>query len=190
MRTELPTKPGRFMSKRQNDTIEAAYRDSRKVLIGKANKSLRNKNDAEDALQDVFLRILANADIIDSITNLPALVYTMLKRRIIDLWRRSRMQRKAGETDVAEQTIEEIVSAIGFDPLDTAIRSELAEALDTAIGELPPEQQAVIEAQVIDGMTFAELSERTGLSINTLMTRKRIAIKRLAEALRGWIEED
>ena len=172
------------------ERIEAAYKDGRKAYIARAKRSVRNASDAEDLLQDVFLRILDNANILDAMTNISALICPGIRNRIIDLWRHNIVRRGAGETDVAEETIEEIVSEIGFDPYDIVVRNELSEALAAAIEALPPEQQTVIEAQAIDGMTFAELSERTGLSINTLMTRKRMAIKKLAAALRGWIEED
>ncbi len=172
------------------EKIEAEYKQNRKAFISKAKRSMRNGADAEDVLQDVFLRILDNADVLDAMTNIPAIVWKGIKNRAIDMWRHDVVKRDAGETDVAEETIEEIVAAIGFDPHDLAVRNELADALAAAIDGLPPEQQAVIEAQAIDGMTFAELSERTGLSINTLMSRKRMAVKKLAAALRGWIEED
>jgi RNA polymerase sigma factor (sigma-70 family) len=177
----------------KNDTanrIEVAYKSGRKAYIARTKRSVRNPSDAEDLIQDVFIRLLENANILDTVTNIPALIWKGIQNRIIDLWRHNIVRRNSGETDVSEETIEEIVTEIGLDPYDIAVRNELSEALSAAIDALPPEQQAVIEAQVIDGMTFAELSERTGLSINTLMTRKRMAIKKLATALRGWIEED
>ena len=61
-------------------------------------------------------------------------------------------------------------------------------ALATAIEALPEEQRMVIEAQVLDGLTFREIAESSGISADTLAARKRYAIKRLAEALKEWIE--
>jgi RNA polymerase sigma factor (sigma-70 family) len=172
------------------EKIEAEYAQNRKSFVSRARRSVRNAADAEDVLQDVFVRILENANVLDVVTNVPALIWKGIKNRVIDVWRHNVVRRESGETDVAEETIEEIVSSIGFDPLDLAIRNELSDAFEAALEGLSHEQQAVIEAQVIDGMTFAELSERTGLSINTLMTRKRMAVKKLAHALRDWIEEE
>ncbi|MDA8425844.1 MAG: sigma factor-like helix-turn-helix DNA-binding protein, partial [Treponema sp.] len=92
--------------------------------------------------------------------------------------------------DLAEETIDEIVQAVGLDPADAAARAELSDALAEAIADLPPEQSAVIEAQALEGLGFRELAERTGTSIDTLMARKRYAIAKLARALKDWIDED
>jgi RNA polymerase sigma factor (sigma-70 family) len=83
----------------------------------------------------------------------------------------------------------EFVEAVGFDPADLAEEAELTEALAAAIEELPDEQRSVVEAQVLDGLTFREIAEETGISPDTLAARKRYAIKRLADSLRDWFED-
>ncbi|RPJ03993.1 MAG: hypothetical protein EHM28_14245, partial [Spirochaetaceae bacterium] len=80
------------------------------------------------------------------------------------------------EIDVAGETIAEIVASTGLDPSDALVRDELANALSDAISVLPEDQRTVIEAQVVDNLTFRELSAKTGESINTLMTRKKADI--------------
>jgi len=65
----------------------------------------------------------------------------------------------------------------------------LYDALFEAIDGLPEEQRAVLEAQVLDGFTFEELSEMSGISPNTLSARKRRALKWLALELGDWIDE-
>jgi RNA polymerase sigma factor (sigma-70 family) len=166
--------------------IEDVYRENGTRFLARAKKSARNPADAEDALQDVFLRLLEHADVIDTVLNLPAWIFRGVTNRVIDLWRHRRAQKRSGEREVAEETIETVMAAAGFDPADLYARRELSDALSAAIDALPPEQRDVIEAQVLDGATFQELAERWQVPINTLMTRKRLAVKKLAAALREW----
>ena len=91
--------------------------------------------------------------------------------------------------DIAAETIEEIAAAAGANPQNLLERSELGEALEIAIKALPSEQRDVLRAQAIEGSSFRELAERTGISINTLMARKRRAVRKLAAALEYWGEE-
>jgi RNA polymerase sigma factor (sigma-70 family) len=169
--------------------IEAAYRENGNRLLESARRAVRNPADAEDAVQDVFLRLVENMDVVDSILNLPAWIYRGVRNRVIDLWRHARAKRRAGETDVSAETLEEVMTAAGFDPADQFIRDELSDELSAAIDALPPEQRDVIEAQVFEGAAFQELSARWGVPLNTLMTRKKLAVKKLAAALRGWVED-
>jgi RNA polymerase sigma factor (sigma-70 family) len=134
--------------------------------------------------------LLSNVNLLDAITNLSAWIYKAISNRVIDLWRHDRVRAGAGETEVADETISQIVAAAGFDPSDLLVRKELSDALSEAIGALPEEQRTVIEAQVFDGLTFQDLAERTGLPVNTLMTRKRLAVKKLSLALKNWIADD
>jgi RNA polymerase sigma factor (sigma-70 family) len=169
--------------------LEAAYRNDRGRLLAFALRMGRNLQEAEDVLQDVFTSALARLDLVAALGNPSGYLATAVRNRLLDLWRRARSRRRAGEVDVAEETIDEIVEAVGLDPADEAARAELSDALAEAIGDLPPEQRSVIEAQAFEGVGFRELSERTGTSIDTLMARKRYAIAKLARALKDWIDE-
>jgi RNA polymerase sigma factor (sigma-70 family) len=77
----------------------------------------------------------------------------------------------------------------GPDPQDAFIRDSLLEALNDALRVLPAAQRRVVEAQVFGGLSFREIAEATGESIDTLTSRKRYALRNLARALRHWIEE-
>src|SRR4030042_5829767 len=166
--------------------IEKESRPSRGNLLARARKATRNLLDAEDVVHEAFTRALSNLDVLATVENIPAWLFTTVRNRITDLWRRRKMKAAVGETPVAEETIVEIISSTGLDPADEVVRDALSSALSEAIAALPVDQRAVIEAQVFDGLTFQELAEKTGESINTLTTRKKLALKKLAVALRGW----
>ncbi|MBN2353811.1 MAG: sigma-70 family RNA polymerase sigma factor [Spirochaetales bacterium] len=169
--------------------VEKAYRKNRKDFLAAAKMATRNILDAEDVVHEAFAKALSNLDVIRNVENLPAWLFTVVRNRIVDLWRRRRMKAAAGEVNVAEETISEIISSTGLDPSDETVRDALSSALSEAISALPGEQRAVINAQVFDNLTFRELAEKTGESMNTLATRKKMAVKKLAAALRGWITE-
>ena len=154
-----------------------------------ARKMGRSAQEAEDLLQDVFASALSRLELFSALSNPAGWLATAVRNRALDLWRRSRTRRRAGEVDVPDATIDEIAEAIGLDPADQVVREDLLDALAEAIGELPPEQRLVIEAQALGGVGFRELAERTGEPIDTLMARKRYAIAKLAAALRDWIDE-
>lgn len=168
--------------------LETAYRENRRGFLAWAAKATRSFVDAEDLVQDAFAKALANVESLDAVDDLVAWLFASVRNRVRDLWRHNETRRKAGEISVSDEAIAEIVASAGLDPAEATASSELLDALYDAIEELPGGQRAVIEAQVLDGLTFKELAESSGISPDTLAARKRYAVKRLAAALREWIE--
>jgi DNA-directed RNA polymerase specialized sigma24 family protein len=77
----------------------------------------------------------------------------------------------------------------GLDPQDLLLRNERLAALEVAIDALPAAQREVIRAQALGGVAFKDLAETTGVSIDTLMARKRYAIRKLTAALEYWMDD-
>lgn len=184
----MNTNPVRFPNA-SHLRLEAAYQSERPRLLGRLRAAGRTVEEAEDLVQDVYAEVLERLPLVAEIRNLPAWINSLLTRRLIDAWRHDRVRAAAGETDVAEDTLREIISGVGLDPLDGFIRESLLDALNDALRALPAPQRRVVEAQVFGGLTFREIAEATGESIDTLTARKRYAIRNLAHALRNWIEE-
>ena len=169
--------------------IEEAYSSEKPRFVARLLAAGRTLEDAEDLIQDVYAEILEKLEVVSGIINLPAWINTMFTRRLIDAWRHERTRDRSGEVDVADETLQEIIADVGLDPQDAFVRESLADAINDAIHALPLEQRQVVEAQVFGDMTFREISESTGISIDTLTARKRYAIRNLSRALRHWIEE-
>ncbi|MCX7028253.1 MAG: RNA polymerase sigma factor [Spirochaetes bacterium] len=172
------------------DRVEAAYHERKGSLLTAARRMTRNAQDAEDVLQDVFAGALTNLDALSAVENIPGWLFATLRNRLTDLWRRTTARRRAGEIAVSGDTLSEIAVAVGLSPEDHVVMMELSDALADAIGALPSEQREVIEAQALEGIGFRELSERSGVSINTLTARKKYAIEKLARVLKDWAESD
>ena len=173
---------------RERRRIEETYTRERPRLLARLRAAGRTLEEAEDLVQDVYAEVLDRLPLVEEIRNLPAWINAMTTRRMIDAWRHDRARAAAGEIDVAEDTLREIIAGVGLDPLDGFIRESIADALNDAMRALPAAQRRVVEAQVFGGMTFREIADATGESIDALTARKRYALRNLARALRQWIE--
>jgi RNA polymerase sigma factor (sigma-70 family) len=168
--------------------LESAYRSQKPGLLARMRAAGRSLEEAEDLVHEVYAETLERLPLVQEIRNLPAWINGLFTRRLIDLWRHDRVRRTAGETELAEATICEIIDGAGLDPLDGFVRESLVDALHDALRSLPREQRWVVEAQVFRGLSFREIAQATGESIDTLTARKRYAIRRLSQALRHWID--
>ena len=175
------------MKQNRRADLEVAYRENRHGFLAWAAKATRSLVDAEDLVQDAFAKAVANTEGLAAVDDLAAWLFTALRNKVRDHWRRGRTRRQSGETDVSDEVVAEIAAASGLGPDELAAEGELMDALYAAIEELPESQRMVIEAQVLGGLTFKEISEATGISPDTLSARKRYAVKRIAAALGEWI---
>ena len=167
--------------------LEAAYFSEKPRLLARCRAAGRSIEDAEDFVHDLYAEILGKIGLVARIVNLPAWINSLFTKRLIDAWRHERVRVAVGETEIAEEAIGEIISGIGLDPQDETVRAALADALNSALKALPPAQRRVMEAQVLEGMSFREIAGSTGENIDTLKARKRYAIQNLSRALRHWI---
>ena len=169
--------------------LEETYEKERSRFVARMRKAGRTLEEAEDLVHDVYAETVERLAILPSVRNLSAWISSLLKRRLIDLWRHERVKEASGEVDVGEETMREIISGAGLNPLDSFVRENLMDALNSALRALPDDQRRVVESQVFGGMTFREIAEETGESIDTLTARKRYALKKLSRALRHWLDE-
>lgn len=171
------------------ERLTKAYKSEKKRFLARVRAAGRTLEEAEDLLHEVYAETMERLPLLDGIRNLPAWLNSLFTKRLIDLWRHDRVRRVSGETDVAEETLQEIISGVGLDPLDSFVRASLVDALNDAIRALPSAQRRVVEAQVFGGKTFKQIAEATGESIDTLTARKRYALQNLSRALRHWIDQ-
>ena len=147
--------------------------------------------DAEDILQDVLSRLIEANEMLVPIEHVTGWLYRVARNRIADLFRARRPERFSEITraDEDELSFEELLPSPDDGPDAMLERQLLLEALEEAIGELPREQRDVFIAHELDGKSFKELSEATGVSVNTLLSRKHYAVLPLREALQRTYDE-
>lgn len=170
-------------------TIEQTYVERGRGFLAWARRHAPDAATAEDILQDAFVRALANVNALSPVEDFAAWIFSAMRNRLIDLWRGGDARQKAGAIDLPRQVIEEIAAEAGLDPLDQLERNEMLGALEVAIEALPAPQREVIRAQALGGVGFKKLAAVTGASIDTLMARKRYAIRKLAAALEYWMDD-
>jgi len=168
--------------------LEKAYRSEKPRFMARLRAAGRTLEEAEDLIHDVYAETMERLHLVAGIRNLPAWINSLFTRRLIDAWRHERVRAASGETDVTEETLREIIAGAGFDPQDGFVRESLVDAVNDALRALPPAQRKVVEAQVFGGMSFQQIADATGESIDTLTARKRYALRNLSRALRHWID--
>jgi len=167
-----------------NDRLTDIFRREQARLRSFVRKRVANEGDAEDILQDVFFELVEAYRLMKPVEQAGAWLFRVARNRIIDLFRKRRPEQLSDEL-----TIEELLPSPDAGPEAAYARSLLWEELEAALEELPEAQRDVFIAHEIDGRSFKELAEETGVGVNTLLSRKRYAVLHLRERLKEINEE-
>jgi RNA polymerase sigma factor (sigma-70 family) len=165
-------------------------------LLGFIRSRVATLEEAEDILQDVFYQFIAGFNTIESLDRVTSWLYSVARNKIIDRYRRdaSRPQRTdfellAGKDDEAPLTLQEILPDLDSSPESMLLREAIWEQITEALAELPAEQREIFILNEIEEKSFREISEDNGVSINTLLSRKRYAILALRKSLQKFYDE-
>jgi RNA polymerase sigma factor (sigma-70 family) len=168
--------------------------------VGREQKRLRNfirkrvpdPSDAEDILQDVFYELVEAYRMMKPVQQVTAWLFQVARNRITDMFRRkgwTTAQTEPAAADGEALLLKELLPSPDAGPEAAYARSVLAEELDAALDELPDEQREVFFAHEVMGYSFKELSASTGVSVNTLLSRKHYAVVYLRERLQAIYDE-
>jgi RNA polymerase sigma factor (sigma-70 family) len=176
------------MSPKESEKIGKVYTDERNRLLGYIRNRIPDKLEAEDILQDVFYQLTVGFRDIRRIEAVTAWLYRVADNRITDLFRKKKplnmgYRDNAKFDDEGPLTLEEILPSLGSTPEEEELKEMIWEAIDETLSELPKEQKDVFVANEFEDMSFKEISEKTGIGINTLISRKRYAVLALREKL-------
>lgn len=169
--------------------IENLFKTDRKKFLGFIRQRVRSQEEAEDILQDVFTNVLAaSAHVQKPIENIASWVFTAVRNRIIDSYRKKRSETfsdmyTAGQIEDGMDSFENFISDISHTPDSDLLRKTIWEAVLEGLAELPTEQREVFVKNEFEGVSFREMSEETGVNINTLLARKRYAVLHLRKHL-------
>jgi RNA polymerase sigma factor (sigma-70 family) len=170
--------------------IENLFRTDRKKFLGFIRQRVRSQEEAEDILQDVFTNVLAaSANVQKPIENIASWVFTAVRNRIIDSYRKKRAEtfsdmQTPGQAEDGVDTFENFLGDFSSSPETDLIRKTIWESVQEGLAELPPEQREVFVKNEFEGISFREMSEDTGVNINTLLARKRYAVLHLRKKLK------
>ena len=149
--------------------------------------------DAEDVLQDVFYRLVEANQLLMPIEHVTGWLFRVARNRITDLFRKKRPE-NFSDLAVANQddevlSFEDLLPSPEAGPEAAFARRVLLEELESALEELPAEQRDVFMAHEFEGRSFQDLAAESGVSVNTLLARKRYALLHLRRRLQRVYDE-
>ncbi|MDQ2656309.1 MAG: RNA polymerase sigma factor [Bacteroidota bacterium] len=175
---------------------EQTFLKEKDRLLSFIRNRVSSLEEAEDILQDVFFQFVAGYDTIESLDRVTSWLFSVARNKIIDRYRKesSRPKRRdlegqAGSEEDSPVTLQEILPDLGNTPEDAMLRDVIWAAIMEALDELPPDQRQIFILNEMEDRSFREIAEETGVSINTLLSRKRYAILALRKKLQQLYNE-
>ena len=184
----------RLMTEEQNRRIAETVEREQRRLRNFIRKHVLDESDVEDILQEVFYELVEAYRMMKPLERVGAWLFRVARNRIIDRFRgwRQETARTIPRREVEEAELfpwEDLLPSPDAGPEATYAREVLMEEIDAALDELPEEQREVFVAHEFEGRSFRELAATTGLSVNTLLSRKHYAVLYLRRRLQAIYEE-
>jgi RNA polymerase sigma factor (sigma-70 family) len=181
------------MAPEQDRRISEVVRRERSRLRNFIRRRVPDPRDAEDVLQDVFYELVEANRLLMPIDHVTGWLFRVARNRITDLFRKKKPVR-FGDIAVADEDdellrVEDLLPSPDAGPEALYARNVLLEELELAIDELPKEQREVFVAHELEGRSFKEMAAESGVSVNTLLSRKRYAVRHLRERLQDIYDE-
>jgi RNA polymerase sigma factor (sigma-70 family) len=181
------------MALEQDQRISEVVTRERSRLRSFIRRRVPDPGDAEDILQDVFYRLVEANRLLMPIEHITGWLFRVARNRITDLFRKKEPENFSDlavedEDDEALQ-FEDLLPSPDAGPEALYVRGVLLDELKRALAELPAQQRDVFMAHEFEGRSFKEIADETGVSVNTLLSRKRYAVLHLRERLRRVYDE-
>lgn len=177
----------------QDQRISETFVRERARLSNFIRRRVPDRADAEDILQDVFFELVEAYRLMKPIEQVGAWMFRVARNRITDLFRKRKPEALEDQHVAAADgdffLLEELLPSPDAGPHAAYARTVLLEEIEDALDDLPDEQREVFIAHEIEGRSFKDLAAETGLSLNTLLSRKHYAVIHLRERLRGIYDE-
>ena len=179
------------MAGEQDQRISEVVKRERSRLLNFIRRRVPDPGDAEDIVQEVFYRLVEANRLLMPIEHITGWLFRVARNRITDLFRKKEPE-NFSEIEVQGENgldFEDLLPSADAGPEAEYARHRLLEELKRALSQLPQEQREVFLAHEFDGRTFKELSATTGVSVNTLLSRKRYAVLHLRQRLQRAYDE-
>lgn len=173
----------------KKQVVEKTVANERNRLFNFIKSRVANTNDAEDILQDVFIQLWQGYQTIESIEKITAWMFRVARNKIVDLYRKkkpesfSQVEQGSHTNEGAPMLLAEILEDQGNTPDDMYMRELIWESVENVLDELPKAQRDVFVWHELEGLSFKDMQQKTGDTINTLLSRKRYAVQYLRKKL-------
>jgi RNA polymerase sigma factor (sigma-70 family) len=180
------------MSLEQDQRISDVVKRDQPRLRNFIRRRVPDPRDSEDILQEVFYELVEANRLLMPIEHVTGWLFSVARNRITDLFRKKTPER-FGDAVVSDEdgelSLEDLLPSPDAGPDALYARNVLLEELEFALDELPEEQREVFVGHEIEGLSFKQMSAETGVSVNTLLSRKRYAVLHLRERLQSIYDE-
>jgi RNA polymerase sigma factor (sigma-70 family) len=177
----------------QNRRIAEVVEREQSRLGNFIRRRVTDPRDAEDILQDVFYELVEANRLLMPIDHVTGWLFRVARNRITDLFRKKKPEsfsdRAVADGDDRWLRFEELLPSPDAGPEALYDRQLLLDELELAIDELPEEQRDVFVGHEVEGRSFKEMAAETGVNLNTLLSRKRYAVRHLRERLQSIYDE-
>lgn len=176
---------------RQSTNIIQTVREYGKRLFGFIRGQVGSDADAEDILQDVWYQFSNLADV-EALENTGAWLFRVARNKVTDRYRKKRpdsLEDYVFENEDGEFHWGELMLSDDNTPETEHLRQVFWEELFLALNELPENQRDVFIWNELEDQTFQEISDRTGVNLKTLISRKRYAVQHLRRRLETLYNE-
>ena len=177
----------------QDRQISEVVVEQRSRLRNFIRRRVPDPSDAEDIVQEVFYELVEANRLLMPIEHVTGWLFRVARNRITDLFRKKKPETFSGaavEDEAGElRQLEDLLPSPDAGPEALYFRNVLLDELEFALSELPREQREVFVAHELEGRSFKELSAESGVSVNTLLSRKRYAVLHLRERLQSIHDE-
>jgi RNA polymerase sigma factor (sigma-70 family) len=174
------------VSSKRERALVAGFQRHRLRLLAMIRGKMKDQIEAEDVVQDVFTEFVEAYDLGYAIEKLSAWLARVAQNKILDRLRRSKTQSEYRISFGAAADSDQTSPAR---PDEEWMLQWLRRQIVTAIEMLPPQQRDVFVKHEVEGKSFAEIAAETGVSVNTLLSRKRYAVLFLREQLKEIYDE-
>jgi len=182
----------KIMTDEQNYRIAETIEREQTRLLNFIRQRVMDESEAEDILQEVFYELVQAYRLMKPVEQVGAWLFRVARNRIIDRFRKRRPEAarsNAGEEEGELFPWEDLLPSPDAGPEAAYAREVLIDEIEAALDELPEEQREVFVAHELEGRSFNDLAAATGLSVNTLLSRKHYAVLHLRQRLRAIYEE-
>lgn len=185
------------MAELQNSNMQDTFRRERVRLLNFIRQRVNRQEDAEDILQDVFYELLMMNRLMKPVEHLASWMFTVARNKITDLYRKKKPMliddmittRNDDGEEENQYLLAEILPSVNNNAEDKIMSNAILTALADALDEMPKDQREVFIWHELEDKSFKEIEALTGVSLNTLLSRKRYAVLFLRQRLQHLYDD-
>jgi RNA polymerase sigma factor (sigma-70 family) len=178
-----------------SETVAKTFTEYRDRLLKFIRSRVRALEDAEDILSEVFYNFARVNDLANPVEQTAAWLYRAARNKIIDHYKKKKdapFSLLADDDDSGAEELSDFIDILAADdttPETETLRAFVWDAITNALDELPEAQRDIFIRTEFEGQPVKEIAEKTGVPVNTLLSRKHYAVKYLRKRLSGLYDD-